>query len=461
MFAALRPYPTYDTSAGGFASRISRGCSWRRLASFGRQVKETGRPELPLLSVYLGRGVIPYAEGGRRVHAPSEKLDGYQVVRAGDLVFNNQQAWRGSVGVSRHNGIISPAYIVWHLPMDMDSRYAELLFPSRPMVDQYVLASRGVGDIQRDAHLPSLRKMIVPVPTPAEQVAIGRYLAHANARIEKAIAAKRRLIALLHEAERAIANQLVADLGSRPGQHIPWLGLVPESWNVVPAKRLFREVDRRSSAGSEGLLSLRMREGLVDANAYTATPIPSADLVGYKVVDPGEIVMNRMRAAIGLFGVAQVPGLVSPDYSTMAVADGVEAAFYLLLFKTNLAMSEFRKRSTGLGTGSSGFMRLYYEEFGAVPMPVPSLEEQRRIVATVAGERAKLAPVATRAQQEINLLQAFRVCLVADVVTGQVDVRDVAASLPELDSTTSWGDLAIEDGLDPADFGNVIEAGED
>ncbi len=460
MFGSRTRYPSYQLSPRTDSPSLPQEWSWRRLASLGRQVKDTGRPGLPLLSVYLGRGVIPYAEGGRRVHAPSEKLDAYQVVQAGDLVLNNQQAWRGSVGVSHHTGIISPAYIVLRLSSDVDPRFAYFLFPSRPMVDKYVRASRGVGDIQRDIHGPSLRSIAVPVPPLAEQVAIARYLTHANARIYMAIAAKRRLIALLEESDRAIANQLLADIGPGPRKHIPWLGLVPESWNVVPAKRLFREVDRRSPSGSEGLLSLRMREGLVHAHEYTVSPIPPADLVGYKIVNPGEIVMNRMRASIGLFGVSPVSGLVSPDYSTMTVAEGVDPEFYLLLFKTDLAMSEFRKRSTGLGTGSSGFMRLYYEEFGTLPMPVPSLEEQRRIVVYVTGGRAKIAPVIARAQREINLLQEFRTRLVADVVTGQVDVREIAASLPEVDANTSWRDFGTAAEIEPAEFDDVIEASE-
>ncbi|CAB4922272.1 unannotated protein [freshwater metagenome] len=457
MFQALRPYPSYQLASGPFASRIPHGWSRRRLASLGGQVKETSRPDLPLLSVYLGRGVIPYAEGGRRVHAPSEKLDGYQVVRDGDLVLNNQQAWRGSVGVSRYTGIISPAYIVWRLPSDLDTQFAELLFPSRPMVDQYVHASRGVGDIQRDMHMPSMRNMAVPVPPLAEQVAIARYLIHANARIDKAIAAKRRLIALLAEADRAIANRIV---GSGSRKDVGWPGGIPGDWKVVPAKRLFREVDRRSQTGAEGLLSLRMREGLVDAKAYTSTPIPSSNLVGYKVVRPGEIVMNRMRASIGLFGVAHVSGLVSPDYSTMTVADDVDPDFFLLLFKSELAMAEFRRRSTGLGTGASGFMRLYYEEFGAIPMPVPPISEQRRLVAAVNEQRNAVAPVIDRAHREIALLREFRTRLVADVVTGQVDVRAVAAALPGVDQHAAWGESGDADAIEPADFDDIVDASE-
>ena len=72
----------------------------------------TGQESEGLLSVYLDRGVIPYSEGGGLVHKPAESLEKYQLVEAGDFVMNNQQAWRGSVGVSRHRGIVSPAYLV-------------------------------------------------------------------------------------------------------------------------------------------------------------------------------------------------------------------------------------------------------------------------------------------------------------------------------------------------------------
>ncbi|GAA1224389.1 restriction endonuclease subunit S [Microbacterium maritypicum] len=439
MFRDLAGYTTYQQAPASSLPRLPADWQWNRLAAVGRQVRETGRPDLPLLSVYLGRGVIPYNEGGARVHAPSERLDAYQVVRPGDLVLNNQQAWRGSVGVSPHHGIISPAYIVWRNTGAITAQYAEHLFPASVMVDQFVTASRGVGDIQRDLHRPSLRNVLVPLPPLDHQAAIAAYLAYANARIEKAIAAKRRLVRLLDEMDRSIDNNLAGAIDTRADSNsdIEWLGSIPPSWDAVPAKRLFVEVDRRSSTGSEGLLSLRMREGLVDANEFTETPIPSTDLVGYKIVRPGEIVMNRMRAAIGLFGVAKKEGLVSPDYSTLKVTRGVDPDFYLHLFKTDAAMAEFRRRSNGLGTGSSGFMRLYYEDFGPMSLPLPSIDEQRMVVRTIRRQRSETMPLRSRAQREVALLQEFRNRLVADVVTGQIDVRAIAASLP---STPEPGD---------------------
>jgi type I restriction enzyme, S subunit len=444
MFRNLPRYETYQVAPEPWLPRLPTTWRWSRLASIGKQVREAGCPDLPLLSVYLDRGVIPYAEGGRRVHAPSERLDAYQVVRPGDLVLNNQQAWRGSVGISAHHGIISPAYVIWRNSSAITAQYGTHLFRGPVMVDQFVMASRGVGDIQRDLHNPSLRNLRVPVPPLEHQVAIARYLAHANARIDTAIRAKRRLISLLEELDRSIENDLAGSIGEeKPGTNsIPWLGSMPAAWNSTPAKRLFVEVDRRSATGREGLLSLRMREGLVNANDFTGTPIPAEALVGYKIVRPGEIVMNRMRASIGLFGVAKTEGLVSPDYSTMTVKAGVDPDFYLHLFKTDAAMAEFRRRSNGLGTGSSGFMRLYYENFGPILLPLPSLEEQRRVVRLIDKQRSETMPVRSRALREIALLQEFRARLIADVVTGQVDVRGIAATLSDV--AESFDDAIVE-----------------
>src|SRR5690606_14996631 len=94
-------------------------------------------------------------------------------------------------------------------------------------------------------------------------------------------------------------------------------------------------------------------------------PIGAEALKGYKKVSPGQVVMNRMRAAIGIFGIVRTGGIVSPDYATFDVADRANGNFFLQLFKTTAMGQQFRNASRGLGTGSSGFMRLYTDDFGA------------------------------------------------------------------------------------------------
>ncbi len=127
-----------------------------------RQISVSGVPHEPLMSVYLDRGIIPYSEGGGLVHKPSESLEGYQLVEPGNFVLNNQQAWRGSVGVSSMRGIVSPAYLVFCLSGQIAPQFANYQFRDRRFVNEMMLSSQGVGDIQRQIKWPLLRKVNRP-----------------------------------------------------------------------------------------------------------------------------------------------------------------------------------------------------------------------------------------------------------------------------------------------------------
>jgi len=162
-----------------------------------------------LLSVFLGKGVIPYGKGYGQVHKPSLDLAMYQIVHPGDFVLNNQQAWRGSVGVSSFQGIISPAYLVFKFNKAVVLKYFDYLVQSSSMVAQYVIASKGVGDIQRDVYFPWIRNITLLFPPLPEQHAIVKYLSYMDRRIKRHIRAKKKLVSLLNEYKQAIIQQAV------------------------------------------------------------------------------------------------------------------------------------------------------------------------------------------------------------------------------------------------------------
>jgi type I restriction enzyme S subunit len=275
---------------------------------------------------------------------------------------------------------------------------------------------------------------VVPVPPVLEQAAVVRFLGHADRRIRHYIRAKQKLIKLLEEQKQVIIHHAVTR-GLDPNVRlkasgVPWVGDIPEHWEVRSAKHLFREVDHRSATGTEVLLSLRMYHGLVPHNELSRIPITAQALVGFKKVKCGQIVMNRMRAAIGMFGLVHQSGLVSPDYAVFEPIADLDAMYFLRLFKTPAAGTIFRIESKGLGTGSSGFMRLYADRFGMIKLPVPPREEQTRIVLGIARNIQEIECSEERINREISLLLEFRSRLIADVVTGQLDVREAAAKLP-------------------------------
>jgi len=191
---------------------ISPKEGWSRFPfwSVAKPKSISGRPDEGLLSVYLDRGVIPYSEGGGLVHKPAESLEKYQLVEPGDLVMNNQQAWRGSLGVSLHRGIVSPAYLVLKLDREkIDPTFANYMFRARPYVEKFMLSSMSVGDIQRQIKWPHLRIVPVVVPSVEEQRKIAERLDNEGKRIDDLIALTERSIDLLREKRAALITAAV------------------------------------------------------------------------------------------------------------------------------------------------------------------------------------------------------------------------------------------------------------
>ena len=280
-----------------------------------------------------------------------------------------------------------------------------------------------------------LKYLWLAVPPVEEQAAIVRYLVATGRDVNRYLTAKRRLALVLWEQRAELVERHMFG-GLEPGvpmseSGVEWIGRIPRSWRVIRGKYLFREVDSRSANGEETLLSLRMHLGLVPHKDVSSVPISAENLIGFKHVADGQIVMNRMRAATGMFALADAPGLVSPDYAVLELTGPDVPEYFVQLCKTGRARSIFRAESKGLGTGQSGFLRLYTDRLGAIKFPMPSPEEQRWILKRIRDSAADIDLAIARVESEIRLIREYRDRLVADVVTGKLDVREAALGLPK------------------------------
>ena len=434
-----------------------------------REIKERDRPQEQMLSVTITRGVIKQqtllADNSKK---DSSNLDrsNYKLVRPGDIVYNKMRAWQGAIGMSEYQGIVSPAYVVQRPLKNADPRFLHYLLRTPAFAKEAEQWSYGITSDMWSLRPEHFKMIYVCVPSIPEQASIVRFLNHLVRRIRQYIRAKQKLIKLLDEQKqviikRAVTRGLDPNVRLKPSA-VEWLGDVPAHWNVRRAKYLFREIDHRTSTGTEILLSLRMYSGLVPHNDVSTVPITPQALVGFKKVQPGQIVMNRMRAAIGMFGIVKQPGIVSPDYAVLEPARQVDPMYFVRLFKTPAAAAVFRIESKGLGTGSSGFMRLYTERFGIIKLPLPPQDEQVRIVRTIEDNIQEIDQNQQCIIREIALLREYLTKIILDVVTGKLDVREAATRLPEesdepeqldeLDRETSSGNgIAddVEESLEP------------
>ena len=296
-----------------------------------------------------------------------------------------------------------------------------------------------------------VREIRVTIPPLPEQTAIVRYLDHADRRIRRYLLAKQKLIALLEEQKQAMIHEAVTgQIDVRTGRPYPtykasgieWLGDVPAHWEWRRLKTLLRRVDQRTVTGEETLLSLRRDHGVVIYAEHFHRPPQSSAFVGFKLVAVGQMVVNRLQANNGLVFCSGFDGVVSPDYSVFEMREALQMEYLSDLLRTSGYRSHFRRESTGLGTGTAGFLRLYDDKFLETEVFLPPAQEQVLILNSLANDMAKVRRLIEENRRQLQLMGEFRTRLIADVVTGKLDVREAAATLPEVDP------LAADDDLD-------------
>nr|DAJ91368.1 MAG TPA: hypothetical protein [Caudoviricetes sp.] len=384
--------------------------------------------ERNLLSVYLGKGVVPFAsEGAKRTNVTSLDLSKYQAVDYGDFVLNNQQAWRGSVGVSRFSGIVSPAYIVLSLNDSLSTDYANYLFQNRTMVDQYVVCSKGVGSIQRNLYWIYLKRVQIPVPPRTEQDQIVRVLDWKVSQINKLINAKKKQIGLLQEQKRAVINNVVTHglNNDTPMKYsgVGWLGDVPANWEIRSLRTILTPFSEKNHPELP-LLSVVREQGVilrdVDDKEANHNFIPD-DLSGYKMVRRGQFVINKMKAWQGSCGVSQYDGIVSPAYFVFDLAFENKEYFHYAI-RSRIYTNFFAQYSDGIRVGQ---WDLSITKMKSIPFFIPSAEEQAQIVAYIPVAIEKIEKALSGLEHEVSLLHEYRTRLISDVVTGKMDVCDV------------------------------------
>lgn len=384
------------------------------------KARNTGLTESQVLSLSYGRVITKPVEKQRGLVPDS--YEGYQILEPGDIVIrptdlqNDQKSIR--VGRARDRGIITSAYIGLCAKQPWTTDYAYLYL----MAVDSTKRIYGMGSgLRQQLGWSDLKRMPCLVPPVDEQVAIVKYLAHANARIDKAVVAKRRMIALLDEGKRSqIAEAMGAVTeGSRELRHV-LRRLVDCEHKTAP---FVEDTDwwiLRTSAVKEG--------GIRWSGAYTTDEESYRLWTSRAVPEPGDVVFTR-EAPVGEAAVITDGRAVALGQRTVLMKlrrDVMDPHFLVYQIYGGLP----RKRIS-LATQGSTVGHFNMDDIGWMRVAVPPLDQQRVLVAAIDAATSSANGVMARLQAEIELLQEFRTRLVADIVTGQVDVRGLAASLPD------------------------------
>jgi type I restriction enzyme S subunit len=369
-------------------------------------------------------------------------------VDPGDFVMNSMDLLTGGVGIATSSGVTSPDYRVFatRASTRCDDRY--LLHVFRTLYANRGFYAWGQGSAQLGRwRLPRKRfnEFPFPVPTLPEQEAIVRFLNHVDRRIRRYIRAKQKLIKLLEEQNQAIIHDAVTR-GFDPrvplkSSGVEWLGDVPEHWEMMP-NRAFMRPQRRlvGEASSEYTLLSLTKRGVIQRDMENPAGKFPASFDTYQEVLPGDLVfclfdIDETPRAVGL---SRLHGMVTSAYTRFACDPSVVDWVYLFY----LAMDN-GKRLKPLYTGLRKVITK--SSFLSAKFPLPPESERAQILAAVEAALGVVERGVDTAQQEIDLLREFRTRLIADVVTGKLDVREAAGRLPdEIDEPEPLDEMEVD-----------------
>ena len=432
LHTALRQYPKYKESGALWFGTIP--CHWKmvRVRAIARNIVDLTF-EWKRNDICLG---LEHVESWTGRFTPADGQTGFsgqmKRFRAGDILFGKLRPYLAKVTCPGQSGICVGEFLVLRLICaDVSPRYLECLLRSKPSIDAIDTSTFGARMPRTDWQF--IGNLQIPIPSLPDQIAIVRLLENVERQVRRYVRAKERSIGLLEEEKQAIINQAVTR-GLDPNVRlkasgVEWLGDVPGHWERRRLKTVLRPIDERSTTGDQTLLSLRRDHGVVVYAEHFKRPPQSRSLVGFKLVRIGQLVVNRLQANNGLVFNSKVAGLVSPDYSVFEERIPIHMQYLSDLLRTSTYRAYFRRNATGLGTGTAGFLRLYDDAFLRTPVFLPPVTEQRSIVEHLAKANVERGAAIRRAHRQIELLQEYRTRLIADVVTGKLDVREAAAGL--------------------------------
>ncbi len=453
----LKPYPTYKDSGVPWLGKVPAHWEVRRGKMLFQPIDVRSRTgEEELLTVSSERGVVPRASANVTMFK-AESYVGYKLCWPDDLVINSLWAWARGLGVSRYHGIISSAYGVYRpLPrFKMHSQFVHNLVRSTPFQWELQVRSKGIWISRLQLTDEAFLGAPFPLPPLPEQTAIVRFLDHADRRIRRSIRAKQKLLALLEEQKQAIIHQAVTgQIDVRTGQPYPaykpsgveWLGDVPAHWEVAALRHRYSQclgkmLDSKRITGNYLLPYLRNVD--VQWDQVNIKDLPTMD------IPPDEYERYTVQQGDLLVCEGGEVGRCALWSGDLTKCGFQKALHRLRPQNTGQDIPRFMHYVLRAAVKGNAFndghlstiAHLTGDKLRAHRFPFPPVAEQGSLVSFLDTVLKQADREVSRIHHQIDLLREYRTRLIADVVTGKLDVREAAAALPEADP------LAVEDEL--------------
>ncbi len=233
----MKKYEEYSPSGVKWLGDLPSAWDCKKIGSlFSQRKTKVSDKEFAPLSVSKG-GIVPQLDSAVKTDAG----DNRKLVKAGDFVINSRSDRKGSCGISALDGSVSLINIVLKPRQNWNGQYVHYLLRSPIFSEEYYRYGRGIVADLWTTRFSEMKNIMLPIPSQDEQDQIVRYLDWQVSKINRLISSKKKKIKVLKEYRKATIDEGVLHGFGRmeeKASEIYWLGKIPESWELLPVKRI-------------------------------------------------------------------------------------------------------------------------------------------------------------------------------------------------------------------------------
>lgn len=398
-----------------------------------------------LLSVYTALGVKPRKDLEARGNKASS-TDNYWRVEKGDIIVNKLLAWMGAIGISEYKGVTSPAYDILRPKENVNPYFYNYLFRNPIASNEFKRHSRGIMDMRLRLYFTRFGDIKLPYPPIHEQNKIVEFLQFKLNKIDRFIRKKKQLIKLLNEQKAAIINQAVTkgldpNVKMKPSG-IEWLGDIPEHWAIEKGFSLFDL--KNDILAVDEIKKLKVVHYSIPNIQEFGTGIledgNSIDSNKFKI-NGGELLYSKLNPRKGTVVITKThkeTAIASSEFVVL-VPKNDNILFYYYFLKSFTFKQAI---SSQVRSATKSHERVKPAVIFRSHFPKPTRNEQENIATFLNTELEAADSVIKTIEKEISFCYEYKTALIAEAVTGKIDVRDFV--VPENLEEENYEDLEEE-----------------
>lgn len=360
-------------------------------------------------------GVIPKAlYPFRTVEVVSSDLNAFKFVKKNNFVIS-LRSFEGGIEHSEYEGIISPAYTILKVKKSIEPLYFKFLLKSRPFISALQLYKTGIREGQNISYV-ELQQDFLPTPPLEEQKKIADFLDKKTHQIEEFINKKQKLITLLEEKKQTLINQCVTQ-GLDPStplkdSGVEWLGQIPTHWEVKKLKYI-ASLRNQKEGESDFKIGLENIESKTGKFIPTNESVFDNDGIGFF---EGDILFGKLRPYLAKVFLADKNGICVSEFLVLK-SEGILNRFLKFLMLSGVFIEIVNSSTYG-----TKMPRANWEFIGNLKIPLPPLEEQKKIAEYLDTQIEKIDLAICKIKSQINLIKEYKTTLISEAVCGRVGI---------------------------------------